>query len=402
MTEARVRLPRLRRRYWIVVAAATLAVPAWAQPHGFTLGLLTQADDERYSPQTLQKGFPDAPGGRSAVAAQIALDDSAFTLQAAGWTSARVVTGEAANAGGIPAALQKLLQQGAHHIVLELPAAGVVAATTAARGKDVVLYNAAAPEDALRAAQCSAQLLHTLPSHAMQMDALAQLLVARKWNKPLVLFGPTPGDRLLLTAWQRSAKRFGMRPVAERPFKLSNDPRERDLGNIRLLTSERDYDAVVVLDAQGDFARDVPYRTVLPRPVLGSNGLTAQAWSPFYERNGAPQLTRRFERKAARPMTSYDWATWMAARAAAEAASAQARGTALQQLQALKQGSVTLDGYKGQRLSFRAWDGQLRQPLLLVHGDGLADVAPLDGFLHPRTVLDTLGYDQPESGCKAP
>lgn len=402
MTERILRPPQLRRRDWIALAAATLAVPAWAQPHVFTLGLLTQADDERYSPQALQKGFPDGPGGRSEVAAQIALDDSAFALHGAGWTSARVAAVEAPNAAGVAAALQQLLQQGAHHIVLELPAAGVVAATTAARGKDVVLYNAAAPEDALRGAQCSSQLLHTLPSHAMQMDALAQLLVARKWNKPLVLSGPTPGDHLLLAAWQRSAKRFGVRAVAERPFKLSNDPRERDLGNVRLLTSERDYDAVVVLDAQGDFARDVPYRTVLPRPVLGSNGLTAQAWSPYYERNGAPQLTRRFERKAGRPMTSYDWATWMAARAAAEAASAQPRGTALQQLQALKQGTVTLDGYKGQRLSFRPWDGQLRQPLLLVHGDGLADVAPLEGFLHPRTVLDTLGYDQPETGCKAP
>jgi ABC transporter substrate binding protein (PQQ-dependent alcohol dehydrogenase system) len=189
--------------------------------------------------------------------------------------------------------------------------------------------------------------------------------------------------------------------VAERAFKLSNDPREREQGNVRLLTSERDYDAVVVLDAQGEFARDVPYRTVAPRPVLGSNGLVAQAWSPFYERNGAPQLSRRFERKAGRPMGSYDWATWMAARAAAEVASAFNKASIAQQLQALRQGAVGLDGYKGQRLSYRAWDGQLRQPLLLVHGDGVADMAPLEGFLHPRSTLDTLGYDGPETGCKA-
>ena len=133
---------------------------------------------------------------------------------------------------------------------------------------------------------------------------------------------PAAGDRLLHAAFQRAAKRFGIKPVAERAFKLSNDPRERDLGNVRLLTSDRDYDAVVVLDTQGEFAREVPYRTVLPRPVLGSNGLVAQAWSPFYERYGAPQLSRRFLRKAGRPMGSYDWATWMAARAAAEVAAA--------------------------------------------------------------------------------
>jgi ABC transporter substrate binding protein (PQQ-dependent alcohol dehydrogenase system) len=393
----------MRRRLLLLFFALLLpAVPAWSQGPVFALGLLTQADDERYSPETLEKGYPEAPGGRSQAAAQIALDDSGFTLQNGGWGSAKLVPVEAPNAAGLAAALQRLVQQGIHHVVLELPAAGVAQVAAAARGKDVILYNAAAPQDALRAAQCAPNLLHTLPSEAMQADAIAQLLVARKWNRPLVLFGPTPGDALLRTAWQRSAKRFGLKPVAEHPFKLSNDPRERDLGNIRLLTSDRDYDAVVVLDAQGDFARDVPYRTVLPRPVMGSNGLTAQAWSPFYERNGAPQLTRRFYRKAGRPMTSYDWATWMAARAAAEVMSALPKASTGQQLQALKQGTVTLDGYKGQRLSFRPWNGQLRQPLLLTHGDGLAAIAPLEGFLHPRTTLDTLGYDAPESGCKTP
>jgi ABC transporter substrate binding protein (PQQ-dependent alcohol dehydrogenase system) len=235
----------------------------------------------------------------------------------------------------------------------------------------------------------------------MQMDAIAQLLVARKWIRPLVLTGPSPADRLLVTAWQRSARRFGVRPVAEKGFRLSNDPRERDLGNVRLLTSDRDYDAVVVLDAQGEFAREVPYRTVLPRPVLGSNGLIAQAWSPYHERYGAPQLSRRFLRRAQRPMGSYDWATWMAARSAAEVVGAFNKSSVAQQLQALRQGAVAVDGYKGQRLTYRAWDGQLRQPLLLAHGGGVAELAPIEGFLHPRSVLDTLGFDAPESGCRA-
>jgi ABC transporter substrate binding protein (PQQ-dependent alcohol dehydrogenase system) len=277
----------------------------------------------------------------------------------------------------------------------------VAAVAAATRGQDVMLFNAAAPEDALRGAQCAPHLFHTLPSHAMQMDALAQFLVARKWARPLVLTGPTPGDQLLKAAWQRSAKRFGVRPVAEKNFKLSNDPRERDLGNVRLLTSDREYDVVVVLDAQGEFAREVPFRTVLPRPVVGSNGLTAQAWHPLYERHGGPQLSRRFLRRANRPMGSYDWATWMAARSAAEVASVHSKSGVAQQVQALRQGAVVVDGYKGQRLSFRAWDGQLRQPLLLAHGGGIGEIAPLEGFLHQRSTLDTLGYDAPESACKA-
>lgn len=383
------------------MAGAALALPVRAQQRVFSLGLLSQADDERYAPQVLQKAYPDGPSGRAAAVVQVALDDSAFALQGAGYGTARLLAVEAAHAAGVAAALQQLLAQGVRHVVLELPAAGVVAATMAARAREVILFNAAAPEDALRAAHCAPYLLHTLPSHAMQMDALGQLLAARKWTRPLVLHGTQPADRLLLAAFQRTAKRLGLKPVAERPFKLSNDPRERELGNVRLLTAGGDYDAVVVLDADGEFAREVPYRAVLPRPVLGTNGLTAQAWSPFHERNGAPQLSRRFQRKAGRAMGSYDWAAWIAARAAAEAASADGRAGIAQQLQALRLGGVAVDGYKGQRLGFRAWDGQLRQPLLLAHGNGVVEIAPLEGFLHPRSALDTLGFDAPETGCKA-
>lgn len=391
---------RLRRRT-LLLAGACAGLPARAQPRSFHLGLVTLADDARYSPQVLQKAFPDAPAGRSAAAAQLALNDSIVDLQLVGRTSARLLPVQAASVAQLPAALQQLMRQGVQHVVLELPAAGVVAIAAAAADKEVILFNAAAPEDALRAGQCAQQVLHTLPSHAMQMDAIAQLLVARKWTRPLVLVGPTAGDRLLQAAWQRSAGRFGLRLVAERAFKAAIDPGERDPGAVQLLTAGPDYDAVVVLDAQGEFAAEVPYRTVLPRPVLGSNGLVAQAWSPFYDRNAAPQLSRRFLRRTGRAMGGYDWASWIAARAATEAVSAYNRSSIAQQLQALRQGAVLVEGYKGQRLSFRAWDGQLRQPLLLAHGTGIADIAPLEGFPHPRTPLDTLGIDAPESACKA-
>ena len=73
-----------------------------------------------------------------------------------------------------------------------------------------------------------------------------------------------------------------------------------------------------------------------------------------------------------------------------------------QQLKALRQGELAVDGYKGQRLTFRAWDGQLRQPLLLTQASSVVEVAPVEGFLHPRSALDTLGFDQPESGCRTP
>ncbi len=392
---------RTVRHLWLAVACLAVSVGSVAA-RDLAVGLLTVANDGRYTAQALEKGFPHAPSGRSEAAAQVALDDAAFTLQAAGWSAGRLVVVEAPDIAGLPKALEALVRQGVQHVVLELPAAGVAAVSLAARGKPVLLFNAAAPEDSLRAAQCAPYLLHTLPSHAMQADALAQLLAARKWSRPLVLVGPEPADQLLLAAFSRSARRFGIKPVAQRPFRLSNDPRERDLGNVRLLTAGADHDVVVVLDEAGEFARELPYRTVLPRPVVGSSGLTAQAWSVWYERHGAPQLNRRFFKRSGRAIGSYDWATWLATRAAVEVALRNPRATVAQRLQALKQGEVTLDGYKGQPLSFRAWDGQLRQPLLLVHGNGLAEIAPIEGFLHPRSALDTLGFDLAETGCKTP
>ena len=60
-----------------------------------------------------------------------------------------------------------------------------------------------------------------------------------------------------------------------------------------------------------------------------------------------------------------------------------------------------LDGFKGTRTSFRPWDRQLRQPLLLTDGVGVLGSAPVEGVLHPKNVLDTLGADAPESACKA-
>ena len=63
--------------------------------------------------------------------------------------------------------------------------------------------------------------------------------------------------------------------------------------------------------------------------------------------------------------------------------------------------SVFVDGAKGPGLSYRAWDGQLRQPVFLAHGDGVIGTAPLEGVLHPIEQLDTLGIDRQESACRA-
>ncbi len=55
--------------------------------------------------------------------------------------------------------------------------------------------------------------------------------------------------------------------------------------------------------------------------------------------------------------------------------------------------------YKGEPLSIRDWDLQVRQPILLSDGRNVVSVSPQPGFLHQVTDLDTLGIDRPETRC---
>ena len=170
--------------------------------------------------------------------------------------------------------------------------------------------------------------------------------------------------------------------------------------NVALLTSGEDYEVVYVVDSQGEFAREVPYRIQQPRPVVGAAGLVAEWWHWAWERHGAPQVNKRFLKREKRPMTGYDWSAWMAVKVITEAV-LRTRSTDLQVLGDYIRGDeITLDGVKGYPLDFRPWNNQLRQPIFLTTGNWVVAQAPLEGFLHQSNNLDTLGFDQRENRCK--
>jgi ABC transporter substrate binding protein (PQQ-dependent alcohol dehydrogenase system) len=87
-------------------------------------------------------------------------------------------------------------------------------------------------------------------------------------------------------------------------------------------------------------------------------------------------------------------------RAVGEALTRGAKADAADVSRVLLDARFGLAAYKGVPMSFRLWDRQLRQPILIVQPNFLVSVAPLEGFLHQRTPLDTLGTDQPESECR--
>ncbi|MGY0194989.1 ABC transporter substrate-binding protein [Leptothrix sp. BB-4] len=386
---------RLRPVTIRLAALGLLCGAGMVQAAAFKAVLIAPDDDPRLDRNRIERAYLGQTGGPAADGIRVALKEAGMELDAAGASVTFEVVNVAATPEAARAAAEKAEKAGATFLLTDLPPAATLAVADAVK---LPVINVGDPSDALREKDCRARLFHTLPSDRMRADALAQTLVAQKWMNVLLLTGPTPADAQRSATAQAAIKRYGLKLAGTKPFKLSGDPRERDLANPALLT-QGSYDVVWVVDSDGEFARSLPYRTVLPRPVVGDAGLTAVAWHAQYERYGAPQVSRRFTRDAKRPMGGHEWSAWMAGKAIAAAAVEAPKGPAAAVHKAFA--ALELDGSKGVTMGFRPWDGQMRQTMLMTDGQGVVAVAPPDGILHPKNKLDTLGGDAPEKLCKA-
>ena len=274
------------------------------------------------------------------------------------------------------------------------------AVTKEFKKEPVLFFNIRNRDDEFRNKNCSVNLYHPVPSYRMLTDALAQYLLKRGWKNVLLLRGPGKNDHAYADAFVSSARRLRIDIVDDRNFTLSNDPRERSKSNVLLLTGGVDYDVVFVADSQGDFGRYVAYQTYLPRPIVGDEGLTPVAWHWTWERHGAPQLNQRFGRiEKDRHMRSEDWAAWIGIKSVVTAIR-KMKSQDIKIIQKfLKDDRTTIDNYKGNPGSYREWNNQFRQPILLHTHNAVVARAPIDGFLHQTNNLDTIGYDQGESKC---
>lgn len=379
-----------------LLAAALAAGALAAQAATLKATLIVPEDDGRLERSRAERAYLGHPTGPAEDGVKLALDEGQFELDAAG-SGVELDTKEAGDLASAKAAAVAAEKAGAALLLVDLPAEWLLAVTDAVK---IPVLNLSAADDRLRAADCRARLFHLIPSERQRADALAQTLVLRKWSKLLLLTGPSAADQQRAAVAQAAIKRYGLQVVASKPFKLSADPRERNLANPLLLTQGSAYDVIWVVDSDGEFARTLPYQTALPRPVVGDAGLVPVAWHAQFERFGAPQVSRRFHKAYDRPMTAHDWSAWMAGKTLVGLAAAAPKGPNAVWQQALPKAQV--DGSKGVNMSFRAWDGQLRQTLLLTDGQGVISQAPIDGILHPTNVLDTLGADVGEKLCKSP
>ena len=364
----------------------------------FSIGFIELKNDDRYKKKRVKARFMGQALGRPFSGAELALKEIKFHGAELG-LSFSLQHAIADDLKGLNTKISELYATGIRFFVLDLPAEYLAKLAKSQREIDVTLFNISSYETALRQSQCQANLFHTLPSHAMLADALGQYLISKKWRNVLMLEGPQTQDKLLADAFMIAAKRYGLKFTDKRSFVLSNDPRERDKNNVALLTNG-DHDVIYLADSQGEFARNTAYQTVKPNLIVGSEGLTSSAWHWSWDRHGAPQLEKRFEKKYNRPMTNTDWAAWMAVKSIAGAV----QSTKSTDPKTLNSYFVSpenrLDTFKGNASSFRPWNNQLRQPILLTTHNWVVERAPIKGFLHKTNNLDTLGIDQRKSKCK--
>lgn len=382
----------------LILAAGLLNCGMAAAADDFAIGYLQLKRDARYSGKRTYARFLTGALGRPYSGAKVAVEEVKFVGSALG-LQFKLTREKVTNDADAVSTIRSMHAAGVRFFVTDLPAETLAPIAKQTRDLPLVLMNVSAREDSLRGEHCQPNLLHVIPNYAMLSDALAQYLVFKKWRQVLVLEGPKAADRQIAMAFARAAKRMGLKITDTRPFTLSNDPRERDRNNVALLSAGVDYDVVFVADGDGEFARNVPFQSVLARPVVGSEGLAAAAWHWAWERHGAPQLEGRFQKLAKRPMRDVDWAAWMAVKAVVEAVVRSESREFKKIVGFLRGDAIILDGFKGNRLNFRPWDGQLRQPILLITHNWVVDRAPIKGFLHPTNNLDTLGFDERDSDC---
>jgi len=388
----------------LTAAALLLAVvsPAAAQaPAEIAIGYLQRA--EHRSALSLL----DVPAANDGLAgAELAVDDDNTTGRFLNQHFA-LVPMQLANDDKPAVAAEQLAQRGISLIIADLAPDALLKLADAGRPRGLLLFNAGAADDRLREEDCRANVIHVAPTRTMLADALAQYLVWKRWSRWLMIAGSHPADKLWADALRRAGARFGGKIVQERTFADTGGGRRTDSGIVQvqrqmpLLTQEAPaYDVLVAADESEVFAAYLPYRTWDARPVAGSAGLVPTSWDPSHDQWGAVQMQDRFSKKFARRMSALDMQAWTAGRMIGEGASRTGTADAKMLLEFFAGPDFALASFKGQKLTLRGWNLQLRQPILLADGRTVVSVSPQEAFLHQVSALDTLGIDRPESKCR--
>jgi ABC transporter substrate binding protein (PQQ-dependent alcohol dehydrogenase system) len=308
----------------------------------------------------------------------------------------------------VVAKAKELLAAGNRFFIADFEPDDLLAVADLPEAQDAIILNIRSSATRLRQEDCRKNVFHIIPDFAMRADAIAQYLILKKWRDWFVMRRDTPEDEDYLAQVQRSAKRFGGNIVEDHLYDLPPGARNLDSGHQQIqaqmaLETERspDHDVVWAINSDDDFGDYLMYRTTLPRPVVGTQGMQATAWDKSYTESGGMRFQRAIPRIANRPPVERDYTGWLGLRTLSEAAQKSGSVDPEAVKEYMLSDQFRLEAFKGQALSFRTWDQQMRQPIILGGGTRVpVSTSPQEGFLHPKFVTDTLGFDEPESKCK--
>ncbi|WJR69501.1 ABC transporter substrate-binding protein [Neorhizobium sp. CSC1952] len=359
-----------------------------------------------YEPQLALSVLDIPPEDEGVAGANVAINDNNTTGRFLGQSFSLDVVRTKREEDVVPV-FREMLARGEKYVLTDISAKQLLSIADLARENGVLLFNVGSTDDILREQECRSNVFHTAPTRTMLADGLAQYLVWKQWRSWVLLYGSHEPDRLFADAIRRAAKRFGAKIVEERLYEDTGTARRTDSGVVQVqrqmpvfTQNLPQHDVVIVADESEVFGSYVPFRTWDPRPVAGTAGLIPSSWHPASEQWGGSQIQNRFEKATGRRMLGKDMQAWTAVRILGEAAT-RANSNDTAKIEAfIKDENFSLAAFKGQKVSFRRWNWQLRQPVFLGDGRGVISTSPQEGFLHQFSELDTLGVDQPETACK--
>ncbi len=397
-------------RSWVIASIAVFALASGAMPDsamaadklGVDMMYLSK-DVERLAPLSLLDPI-DIPD-EGLAGAQLGQDDNQTTGGFLGHDYALDQVRVPID-GDLIAGAKDALDGGVSLLIVDAPADQLLAIADLPEAEDALIFNVSAEDDRLRTEDCRANLFHIIPSRAMKADALAQFLAWKRWREWFLIHGTQEEDLLMKAALERAAVKFGAKIVETRAYEYEATARRTDTGHVQVQTQlpvftqdAEDHDVVVAADESDVFGEYLSYRTWDSRPITGTHGLRPTAWHRAHEAWGGTQMQGRFEDKTDRWMTERDYVAWLAVRSIGEAVTRTSSADPATLRDYIRGDDFEIAAFKGEGLTFRSWNQQMRQPVLLVGERMLVSVSPQDEFLHQRTPLDTLGFDQPESQC---
>jgi ABC transporter substrate binding protein (PQQ-dependent alcohol dehydrogenase system) len=260
----------------------------------------------------------------------------------------------------------------------------------------VVVLNVGGRADELRNAACHRRLFHVQASDAMYYDALVQWLAAQRKAKRFgIVASGAPAGAGLRAAAAAAVAAAGGEVVAEAAGRDREALARAAQGADAVLLALPSADQLEVVRAAKQAGVAAPLAgpglepgEFLSPDLVGASGVWSALWYHETTRFSARELNRRFREEAKRPMQGTAWAAWAAVRLLAEAG-VRAEGAGADAWGRFLESDYPFDGHKGEQLTFRPWDHQVRTTFVIV------SPRPASKFKEAPDVYETLSDNQP-------